>query len=156
MIFSTKKFDTYEDFVEHIAMLLLHNTYPFDTTTDKISYFVREISKKLDSGATLRESNGGWNLALDDKNKNPAVSMFYSGFTFSDPQAWGIVGLTDQQILVLYSCVHSILLTGAKDFDEWKSSQKLEEPDTNGCLPFFVFLGVVILIFNLMRIILKV
>jgi len=153
MFESTKKFDIYEDFVEHIAILLLHNTYPFDTTTDKISYFVREISKKLDSNTILWKNNVGWNLALDDRNKNAEASMGNSGFTFSDPQAWGIVGLTDKQILVLYSCVHSILLTGAKDLDEWRSITKSEKTDTSGCLPFFVFVGVVILMFNLMPII---
>ena len=150
---STKKFDTYEDFVEHIAILLSHNTYESDVTTDKIAYFVREISKKLDSNTMNWKSNAGWNLALDDSTRNLAIGSAASGFAFSDPQGWGITGLTNKQILVLYSCVHSILLTGAKDLDEWRSIAKAEKPDTSGCLPLLVFVGFVILMFNLVPII---
>lgn len=143
MINSTKKFDTYEDFVEHMTMLLSHNKYPSDTNAETISYFVREISKKLDSKTMMWKSNAGWNLALDDSTRHLTTGSVASGFAFSDPQAWGIVGLTDKQILVLYSCVHSILLTGAKDLDEWKILTKPKEIDTSGCLPFLLCLAIV-------------
>lgn len=128
---SKKKFDTYEDFVEHMTILLSHNTYEGDVTTDKIAYFVREISKKLDSNTI---GYMGWNLALQQNT---------IGVSFSDPKVWAINGLTDRQILELYSCVHSILLTGAKDLDEWRSITKAEKPDTSGCLSFLLFLAVV-------------
>ena len=139
MFKSTKKFDTYEDFVEHMTMLLSHNEYPSDTNVETILYFVKEISKKLDSNTMMWESNAGWNFALDYSNRNLGI---VSGFTFSDPQTWGIVGLTDKQILVLYSCVHSILLTGARDLDEWRSITKPKEIDTSGCLPFLLCLAI--------------
>lgn len=125
MINSTKKFDTYEDFVEHMTMLLSHNEYPSDTNAETISYFVREISKIIDSKlVSMSEKRDNisndfiigiiWCCILKTKK-----TKYY--LTFSDPQAWGIVGLTNTQILMLYSCVHSILLTGAKDLDEWKN-----------------------------------
>lgn len=82
-------------------------------------------------------------------------SFFNKGFVFSDPQAWGILGLTDKQIHVLYSCVHCILLTGAKDYDEWKnkveinkklSDEKITQELNQGCLPILGLLAVVIVL----------
>ena len=106
-------------------MLLSHNTYSSDITTDRIQYFVREISKKLDVGAHLWRNDAGWMLALNN-SLLPSQNFFTKGFVFSDPQSWGILGLTDKQIHVLYSCVHCILLTGAKDFDEWKRKVEVD------------------------------
>jgi hypothetical protein len=151
---STKKFDTYEDFVEHMTILLSHNTYPFGTTADRIQYFVREISKKLDAGSQLWNGNDGWMLAFNS-SLSQSRGLFEKGFLFSDPQAWAILGLTDKQIHVLYSCVHYILLTGAKDYDEWKikteidkklSDEKLVQDFNQGCLPILAFLAVVIIL----------
>jgi hypothetical protein len=139
----TKKFDTYEDFVEHMTILLSHNTYQEGTTTDRIQCFVREISKKLDAGSMMWNNSSGWMVALDYNEAHWGVSK---GFVFSDPQGWAILGLTDKQIHVLYSCVHSKLLTGAKDLDECRSIQKAEQPDTSGCLPILAWLAVVIVL----------
>ena len=81
-----KKFDTYEDFVEHMTILLSHNTYQDGTTTDRIQCFVREISKKLDAGSIMWNNNDGWMMAVKSSHSQPDP-FFNKGFVFSDPQA---------------------------------------------------------------------
>jgi len=158
---STKKFDTYENFVEHMTILLSHNTYQEGTTTDRIQYFVREISTKLDAGSMMWNNNDGWLLVIRENQMIASTvltntNFFNKGFVFSDPQGWGILGLTDKQIHVLYSCIHSILLTGAKDYDEWKikvemnkklSDEKNLQEVNQGCLPILAFLAAGIVLY---------